>query len=232
MTDIIVSTSGSTVEEQKDQITLGQAKGADIIEVRLDYLEKPDYLSMHELLTTGRLPKILTIRHQSEAGPDPRAGWMGKESERKELYFRAMDMNVAYVDIEALHDGDLSFANTGTKKISSAHNFETTPLNIGRDIGLIRRLTNPDYVKFAAWAETEDDANRMLDAMRDNSGFLGMSMGPFAKDTRLKARWANQDMVYACLTEEQATAPGQVSVDEMLKYWDAGLDYPDGRDLE
>src|SRR3989338_10875174 len=101
------------------------SKVADIIELRLDYLKKPD---LKLLLERRTKPVIVTNRPVREGGK-----FDGSEEERISLLKLALQLQADYVDVE--HDsiqhicrgtGRLAHTNK-TKLIVSYHNFRETP---------------------------------------------------------------------------------------------------------
>ena len=103
------------------------SKVADIIELRLDYLKKPDLKLL--LLERHTKPVIVTNRPVREGGK-----FDGSEEERISLLKLAIQLQADYVDIE--HDsiqhisrGTVLRAPTSkTKIIVSYHNFSEHPI--------------------------------------------------------------------------------------------------------
>ena len=223
MTKIAVPISAQTSDDARKQMDLAVKEGADILEVRFDYQKNCSHSNLLKLLKHNDVPKILTIRHMYEAGPDPNAGWRGSEPERIILYCAGLQEGVEYFDLEGTCDsGNLMIEKhrQGSKKISSWHNFKETPLDLDVTIEAIRARAKPDYVKVATMANYEVETECMLDLMASEDKFLGMTMGPYAAATRYSAPLHDQDIVYACITKEQANAPGQVCIADLRRHWD------------
>jgi len=93
----------------------------------------------------------------------------------------------------------------------SLHDFERTP-------DLPRRMNPPahggvDAVKIAAEARTIQDSVRMLRLARNSKNFVAVPMGEAGLPARILALREGSALAYAPVAE--ATAPGQVSLDEM-----------------
>jgi len=76
-----------TVDEARRDMDLALKQGADILELRFDYLGRQEQKprNIKTLLNHSDLPIIYTNRHISQAGLDARAGFKGSEEEREEL---------------------------------------------------------------------------------------------------------------------------------------------------
>src|SRR5712692_624110 len=99
----------------------------------------------------------------------------------------------------------------------SVHDFERTP-------DLPRSMNSPphggvDAVKIAAEARTIHDSLRLLRLARSSKNFVAVSMGEAGLPARILALREGSALAYAPVAE--ATAPGQVSLDEMIHLYRA-----------
>jgi len=94
----------------------------------------------------------------------------------------------------------------------SIHDFERTP-KLPRTVSVTRHGL-VDAVKIAAKARTIADSVRLLKVARRSRGFVAVPMGDVGLPARILALREGSALAYAPV--EEATAPGQVSLDEML----------------
>ena len=106
----------------------------------------------------------------------------------------------------------------GTMLIRSFHDFEGTPpeatllslLDKGRRFG-------GEVVKIVTTATCKADADRVMALYREAvpGTLVAFCMGPEGRESRLEALKQGAPFTYACLTAEEATAPGQWTAAEM-----------------
>lgn len=201
----------------KPLLTLAQTH-ADGVELRLDYQEK---LALDEIAVLRRefsLPMIFTLRTQSQGG-----NYQADRTQRLADLLALCQLNPEFLDLE--HDTPESILQTIKKSypqikiIRSYHNFTETPADLP---ALLKSLLNPycDAYKIAAQANSTTDALRMLEFTRQVSKkylFTGICMGADGQSTRILSAIAGNAFHYASIDPEQATAPGQLSLQELLK---------------
>jgi 3-dehydroquinate dehydratase/shikimate dehydrogenase len=93
----------------------------------------------------------------------------------------------------------------------SIHDFDGTP-KLPRKITVARHGL-VDAVKIAAKAQTISDSIRLLKVARRSRNFVAVPMGDVGLPARILALREDSELAYAPVAE--ATAPGQVSLDEM-----------------
>lgn len=185
------------------------AKVADIIELRIDYLAKPN---LERLLKHSQIPKIVTNRTQYEGGR-----FNGSEEKRISYLEEAIALGAEYVDIELNHYHPLE--RTNTKLIVSWHNFESTPDNLDE---IYRKIAgkNPDIIKIATEANSYQDSLRMLNLIaKSERDIIGICMGQNGIITRVYGLYLGGYLTFASLEPEKASASGQLSVDELRQAW-------------
>ena len=201
---VFVPITAKTVEEAIADIKEVKSSIADGLELRLDYLSKIDLATL--LYECGRFPVIVTNRHRDEGGY-----FQGREEERISYLSRAAELGATYVDIEYRHR--LPFDKKKSKLIISYHNFQETPANL-REIYKKIVKAKPDIVKIVTRANTEDDSKRMIRLIeRARKPIIGICMGELGVSTR-KHEW--NYLTFAALNEEKRSAPGQLTLEEML----------------
>lgn len=187
------------------------SKVADIIEVRLDYLKKPDLKCILERRTK---PVIITNRPVREGGT-----FEGSEEERISVLKLAIQLQADYVDIE--HDsiqnipGDTA-RRVPTKIIVSYHNFRETPDNL---ISLYQRLrqSGADIVKMVTYANTITDNIKIYRLLRQAHGhMISFCMGECGMISRILYKKFGGYLTFASLRKGKESAPGQISIQDLL----------------
>jgi len=213
------------------EIDAASKAGADMIELRLDFLSEWNPESIEPLMRKARAfdgEVIVTCRHDSEGGH-----WDGDESARVSLLEYAGVGGADYVDFE--YEAWLASAHVRQKVESlrravpalllSKHDFDKTPENPASILNAI--ADEPcDIAKLACQAETIVDSVRMLEALRDSSAkrsTIALAMGETGVLTRVLAKKFGAMLTFASLEAGKESAPGQLSIDEMrsLYRWDA-----------
>lgn len=176
---------------------------ADIVELRLDYVERPDVAGA---LAGRRKPVILTVRAAWEGGK-----FAGSEEERKALLRQALELGAEFVDIEwrarEFHDLVREFA---PRVVLSAHDFNAWPADLtaqARDM----RQTGAGIIKIAAMPSRLTDTLGLLDIARDGDAVV-LGMGDHGVATRLLATRFGSRWTYG----GNAVAPGQVAPARMV----------------
>lgn len=99
------------------------------------------------------------------------------------------------------------------RQIASAHYFEKSPRDLKKVLAGLAR-TQPDVVKIAVQCESLAEARRVLALARGRRNVVAVPMGDVALPMRILAVREGSALSYAPM--ENATAPGQVSLDEMM----------------
>jgi len=211
--------------------------GADMIELRLDYLSDHDDASIRRLMAAaGEFPGevIATCRLAEEGGRCE-----GNETRRIALMERVALGGVDYLDFEyeawrrsaevqkrigRACKGNNDQGQARPHLILSKHDFERTPADLGKLFEDLAR--EPCHVvKLAAHAERITDALAMLDALRGSAArrpTIALSMGETGILTRVLAKKFGALLTFASLASGKESAPGQLTIDEMrsLYRWD------------
>ena len=194
--------------------------GADLVELRIDRIERPD---LPLLLHAGKERLLVTIRRRDEGG-----FFASCENRRMELLREAIDLGARYVDIEA-RTGAVAVGRLGkairarkgkTKLIVSHHDLEGTP---SRQT-LVKRLKasralGADIVKIVTLAQKVEDNLRVLDlipqALAMGQDIIAFCMGARGRLSRVAAPLLGSCMSYASLEDGAESAPGQLTAGEM-----------------
>ena len=213
-----------------------------LVELRLDYMFQ-DQEAIHnprevlslvrELVNASPYQCIVTNRHESESGPDPKAGFKGSEEDRivylQEALRMGISWGVAAVDFEYalfkpeyLKDSGAVPENLPMITISG-HNFKNSDRNdkVFQEIRSGTRAIDPEelIIKIATKGKTERDHLEML-ALNTVGGvdvpyFIGICMGD-NPITRVLGPVYGGWGTFASLDTSGSTAKGQLDVGKMV----------------
>jgi 3-dehydroquinate dehydratase/shikimate dehydrogenase len=186
------------------------------IELRLDWLSSDAERSRLLRWLKQRQPQngtfLATCRRREGGGKFP--GDIARQ-----LYWltQAREAGCQWCDIEMetlqeLPDGFLRSYPVPRRILLSIHDFQRTP-SLPRNIQVARH-GQVDAVKIAAQAKTIADSVRLLKLVRHSRNFVAIPMGDVGLPARVLALREGSELAYAPMAE--ATAPGQVSLDQML----------------
>ena len=202
------------------QAAKAKQAGADLVEIWLGELED---LEIPELFAQVELPILANCK-----GADEKGSFGGSEQEKVDLLITAAQAGAAYVDIDhatepklltRLHEGK------GTAElILSAHYFAGTPglPHLTAQLATMLQHT-PDVVKFAATPQSLKDVVTILrlaeKLMSKSIRHITISMGQQGKVTRVAAPVFGSEVMFATLDEAAATAPGQLSLNQLANIY-------------
>jgi 3-dehydroquinate dehydratase/shikimate dehydrogenase len=133
------------VGRSRHQTTIAQhqhlaEQGAELVELRLDYIQGP--INVKRLLADRPGPVMITCRRERDGGK-----FTGSEESRLLLLRTAITEGAEYIDLE--EDVAAGVPRFGrTKRVISYHNFRNTPPNVD-DIHYRMRSFDPDVIKLA-----------------------------------------------------------------------------------
>ena len=164
------------------------------------------------------------LSEQGHFMSEPRKGRNAAEEFAETQLLKAIEAGAKYVDLEMEAPPMMgrkirqACQEYGTMLIRSFHDFAGTPpdatllstLDKGRRFG-------GEVVKIVTTATSKADADRVLALYREAEPgtLVAFCMGPEGRESRLEALRLGAPFTYACLTPEEATAPGQWTVEEM-----------------
>ena len=211
----------STVDRARSKYLRAARKGL-WAELRLDYLENPD---LPRLFRTHPGPVIATNRLAAESGR-----WQGPEGERRRLLEEALHLGADFLDLELAADAawrrDLWERRGQAKIILSWHDFSGTPEQARLDAVLEEMLASQaDIVKLITMAGQPEDNLRVLSliprARARGREIIAFCMGPLGKWSRVVAPLMGSYLTFAPFTQKGASAPGQLTVNELKRAWKA-----------
>lgn len=188
---------------------------ADVLEIRLDCLKNPD---IRPFIGIIKQPLLFTNRPQWEGGK-----FAGEEEQRLALLLQAVSEEVAYVDLELLAPTDSqqnmrsALQASNTQLILSWHNFTDTPSReelVGRMA--MMQDNGADIGKIITTAHDHEDVLRVLQlqevAAKLDFPLIAFCMGKPGVVSRVATCGLGGYMTYCAVNEQEATAPGQLSV--------------------
>lgn len=197
---LCISLKASTTEECLAQIAEASPL-CDLLEIRLDFIDKPD---LPRILSARTRPVIVTNRPAREMGK-----FHGPETDRIALLETAADLGAAYIDIEL--DSASRLKRRGKSKlIVSYHNFESTPEDHEAVLGNLIRA-GADIPKVATFATRIADNLALFRFLeRAPKPIIGLCMGELGKISRILAPRFGSFLTYASLRDGNEAAPGQM----------------------
>ncbi len=230
----VITTSQPPLDQQ---MRAAHAADADLVELRVDRIG--DVEAVRNALAQSRpIPIIITVRSSAEGG-----AWSAGESARVALLFELAALRPEYLDIEfvtwqqqaALRSHldqlgctsatlRLAPATPGSadppRLIISTHDFGGTPTDPYQTLQPLA-VTPAFAIKGAFNAGDVRDAFRVLAATRRLAAHrrvIGLSMGYAGQPARILSAKFGSFLDYAPLYVENASAPGQLTIDELKQY--------------
>ncbi|KAK9137018.1 hypothetical protein Sjap_007612 [Stephania japonica] len=229
---ICVPVLGESAEQMLVQMDKAKVLGADLVEIRLDYLQSFEPRRDLELLI-GRcpLPTVITYRPKWEGGK-----YEGDDDKRLGALRLAMELGADYVDVEFKVASELinSISQRKPEKckvIVSSHNFDNTPSS--DDIGnLATRMqaVGADIVKIVTTALDITDVLRIFQLTRNSQvPMIGLAMNERGFISRLLCPKFGGYLTYACLEKGQSSALWQPKIDDLLNIFNFRLLGPNSK---
>jgi len=230
MTYLVVPIAAENPDNASKQIASAKAAGAEMLELRLDYLQNLSVLMVKKLIgqikadSTKKFPLIVTCRDKAQGG--------AKEYPLKlrlEVLTAALDAGAEFIDFEyenflaANSQDKIRLALSKSLKgrlILSAHNFETRFENITK---LYRRITTVYSAAIAKLVYTANHINDCFEAFdllhRTSGERIILCMGKAGTISRIIAKKLNSFVTFASIDNQNTTAPGQLTIGQFKKLY-------------
>jgi 3-dehydroquinate dehydratase/shikimate dehydrogenase len=226
---LAVSISANDQDSFFQRLKQAQSQGAEAIEVRIDALDNPEAETVVNLLHAvkkAKLPVIVTCRDVSEGGIKAI-----EFSHKLGLYKKAIEAEADYIDIEyrTFKHPDVhsvikaALESAPTKLILSAHNFEGPFEDIEILYESILNIFPQAIPKIVFQARHITDCFAAFDLLQNaESPLITFCMGEAGQISRVLAKKLGAEISYASIDSDSATAPGQLTVEQMKKVyrWD------------
>ncbi len=200
---ILEKTYESALESSKYSINAG----ADLLELRIDFIENSDPDDVKNLIKEIDFPLIATNRRREENG-----FFEGSESDRIEILLEAAKV-AEIVDIELGTELDHLNKIVKNSKLSivSYHDFEKTPDEDFLLEIVDKELELGDIAKFAVMPKTMADTLVVLNVLSKVENTVAISMGDIGSYTRVVAPLFGSPLTFA--SYENSSAPGQLNIE-------------------
>jgi 3-dehydroquinate dehydratase/shikimate dehydrogenase len=190
-----------TGRSMAELVAARDASDADMVELRLDGVARPD---VAQALAGRRTPVIITCRAGWEGGR-----FEGSEDERRAILRRALEGGAEYVDVEWRAGFTDLFETFASRIVVSSHDFSGVPVDLEGQVRDMRQ-TGAAVVKVAVTASRLTDTLPLL-ALGRAGRTVVIGMGEAGLPTRLLAARFGSPWSYA----GHAAAPGQVPAARM-----------------
>ncbi|MGD0464357.1 MAG: shikimate dehydrogenase [Tepidisphaeraceae bacterium] len=217
MTHLCVPIFVTELPTARREIAAAAAAGADLIELRIDTLRDMYVLTL--LLEDNILPAVVTCRSKSEGGFSQL-----DDAQRTAQLMSAIASGAECVDLELLAVQRMKQipAEIQSRLILSFHDFSAKP----SDLAQLNRQMNrhPAQVNKIVWKAGNilDNLDALKLLIRPDRSTIALCMGEAGLLSRVLARKFGAFLTFASLSDETATAPGQVAIAQMknLYRWD------------
>lgn len=215
---ICVPVVGSNASEC--ELLFQKSAGADFIELRADYLKKPEEAPL--IVKKSGLPVIATCR------PVKRGGKYGESEEaRLRILVECARAGAAFVDLEFECSKSPEAAKaikeikkTGAKLILSVHDFKKTPsLEELKQLVSEQRKLGADLSKIVTTAKDFGDNQRIFNLLlceADKKPVVAFCMGELGVSSRILSPMFGGAFTFACIEYGLESAPGQVSLQDLI----------------
>lgn len=213
---------GESVDQMLLQMQQAKEIGADLIEIRLDFLKNfSPRQDLEILIKRSPLPTLVTYRPKWEGGQ-----YEGDDNKRQEALILAMELGADYIDVELKVADDFYSSIQGKKPekvkiVVSSHNYQNTPS--AEEIGnLVARIqaTGADIVKVATTAlDITDSASIFQVLVRSQVPMIGLVMGEKGLISRILSAKYGSYLTFGTLEAGVVSAPGQPTVTDLLELY-------------
>lgn len=182
-----------------------------LAEIRLDRM---DTFNLQRLIREAPCPLIMTCRPPRQGGR-----FTGPETERLDILTEAMNLACAYIDVEWDSLATLAeHRRSPTKLIASRHWADHAPATTVLWSTYETLRERADVVKLVGTAQRPADVLPIFSFLqRAASPVIGLAMGQAGQLTRLLSPcFTHSLLTYGAHTPADATAPGQLTVGEMV----------------
>lgn len=222
MTHLCVSIYVNDLQQAKRDLALAAERGADMAELRIDTFT--DETAVRELISQSPIPVIATVRSKEEGGKSEL-----DDIHRLALLTVAGEAGASYLDIEFASVQDNGWSGPSKPRsqrpgwIYSSHNFVSRPANLHQLI-IDLAHSNADVSKVAWQARSIRDNIEAFDLMlQRHKPTIAICMGEAGMISRILAKKFGAFVSFASLDTGSATAPGQISIEDLKRIyrWDA-----------
>ena len=223
MTYLAVPIAAKDLKSCKEHIAAACKAGAEMLELRTDFIEGLDTNKLKELIAAAKqtsLPIIVTCRDTAQGGQNNLPAPL-----RRQILTEAVKLGADLIDCEFANFLKEDFGQTikkalaenkKTKLILSEHNFKEPIENLYEIYEEIYSVFPDAIAKTAYQAKHINDCFDAFDILREyGDKAIAICMGRFGIISRIIAKKLNAFLTFASIAEDQATAEGQLTIEKM-----------------
>ncbi len=228
MTYLAVPISGRSVASAMEQIHAAVSAGAEMLELRTDYLEDLSVSAVGKLVPEARScfdgHVLVTCRDRSQGGA---GGW--ELNLRLDVLCRALDAGADFIDLEydnflLTEARDRILASLSEHKearlVLSAHDFDGMFADINGLYKEIKTACPSAIPKLVYTAGHINDCFEGFDLLHGADGDLVVfCMGQAGLISRVVAKKLGSFVTFASLDEQSGTAPGQLTIEKFSRLY-------------
>ncbi len=202
--------------------------GADLAELRIDFLKDKAPQNITEIIFKSGLPLIITNRNKESRGTFP----SGNESLRLALLYYSINAKPAFIDIEYVIEAksrteiiDAAHKN-GVGVICSHHDFQSTPTS-EKIIEKYEEVceTGADVAKLVYTPHSREEVVNILQAVEtvvklDKIPSTIFGMGDVGQNTRILSPVIGSCMTYCALNADSKSGLSQLSLKDTKELFD------------
>lgn len=199
----------SLIEENLNQF--------EFFEVWLDYVDDLSIVFVQELTEKLGSKLIILFRRQNLSN-------ILLSFKIREEILTVIDRSNVWLDLDvATQEWELGMIqknNLKIKKILSYHNYHETPSKkTFENIIKTMKEHEANIFKIATYCKTKQDALNLLELLlqlkKENKKYIILGMGEYGVITRIFGTLWGNEMIFAPLTKEGASAPGQLTKEQL-----------------
>jgi len=217
---IAVSIAASTPSKASSMLRKASRLGADLAEIRLDYLRKGGLVK--KLVGTSEIPAIATFRSTRNGGARS-----VNEARRTEALVAAAKAGFSYVDVEVETNKLDALVNElhgmGAETIVSYHNFSRTPSDAElRKVLEVCRNSGARLSKLVTTARQLKDNLRLLSFTQEackKGRIICFGMDRLGLLSRIFSPIFGSAFTFASLDDGRTVALGQISLSKMQRIY-------------
>jgi len=218
--NLCTSIRAETLSDLPDLLSTAFDEGSTYVEIRIDYLIKPDLPSLSNILKDRIDQCVLTYRSHLEGGAKKI-----NEKDRINLIKELASFEPAYLDIElfALESNPdiVSYLSGKTQLIASWHDFDSTPNGVNLFDIMKKSLSHGGLSKIISNAQNYDDNITILSLYEKapKGKLIAFCMGCKGIISRVSAPLLGSPFTYSSLGDS-STASGQIPVNIMRQFYE------------
>lgn len=224
--NICVAVPARTISRLKTLVQEAQDAGADLIEIRLDYLDARDLQKidmLKKIVDQTSVPLIATNRQQQQGGQQNQ-----QEEKRISILLQCAQLGFQFVDLELTTD-KLQFAikisrEHGAKPIVSFHDFERTPALLEMEkIFKAEKNIGAEVCKLVTTAKDITDSIECLLLTKKFSEIaktVCFAMGEKGVLSRIMSPFFGSYFTYASIKNGLRTAKGQMTIADLKEIYE------------